>query len=112
MGTIAEKLAYLAETKELIKDAIEAKGVGVQDNTPFRKYADLILQILNQTESEYFRSPCIVGLTPKKSYNKNFVLYGSEVVTSLLQPKTCLVSVVVPQCTVIIGEYIDTEELR
>lgn len=42
MGTTAEKLAYLADTKTAIKDAIIAKGVEVPEETTFRQYADLI----------------------------------------------------------------------
>lgn len=42
MGTTAEKLAYLGETKTAIKDAITAKGVNVPEGTTFRQYADLI----------------------------------------------------------------------
>lgn len=42
MGTTAEKLAYLEETKTAIKDAIVAKGVEVPEGTTFRQYADLI----------------------------------------------------------------------
>lgn len=42
MGTTAEKLAYLADTKTAIKDAIVAKGVEVPDGTTFRGYAGLI----------------------------------------------------------------------
>ena len=42
MGTTAEKLAYLNNTKNAIKDAIVAKDVEVPDGTTFRQYADLI----------------------------------------------------------------------
>lgn len=42
MGTTAEKLAYLSETKASIKNAIVAKGVEVPEGTTFRGYADLI----------------------------------------------------------------------
>lgn len=42
MGTTAEKLAYLSETKTEIKNAIVAKGVEVPEGTTFREYADLI----------------------------------------------------------------------
>lgn len=42
MGTTAEKLAYLADTKTAIKDAIVAKGVNVPDGATFRQYANLI----------------------------------------------------------------------
>lgn len=45
MGTTAEKLAYLNDTKTAIKDAIIAKGVEVPEGTTFRGYADLIVAI-------------------------------------------------------------------
>lgn len=45
MGTINEKIAYLSETKELIKDAIISKGVSVLDTDPFRNYAEKINSI-------------------------------------------------------------------
>ena len=45
MGTTAEKLAYLADTKTAIKDAIIAKGTDVPEGTTFRQYADLIALI-------------------------------------------------------------------
>ena len=42
MGTTADKLTYLNDTKTAIKDAIIAKGVDVADDVPFRNYADKI----------------------------------------------------------------------
>ena len=45
MGTTAEKLAYLADTKTDIKNAIVTKGVEVPEGTTFRGYADLIAGI-------------------------------------------------------------------
>ena len=42
MGTTAEKLAYLADTKTAIKDAIISKGTDVPEGTTFRQYANLI----------------------------------------------------------------------
>lgn len=44
-GTIAGKLRYLEETKDLIRQAIELKGVTVPYFYPFRDYADLIASI-------------------------------------------------------------------
>ena len=41
-NTIQDKLAYLEETKGLIKEAIVAKGVSVSDEDTFRSYADKI----------------------------------------------------------------------
>lgn len=45
MGTIAEKLTYLNETKNAIKNAIVNKGVSVNDSDTFRSYADKISSI-------------------------------------------------------------------
>lgn len=45
MGTVADKLTYLNDTKTAIKDAIVSKGVSVADADTFRSYADKIGQI-------------------------------------------------------------------
>lgn len=45
MGTLKEKLEYIAETKDAIKDAIEAKGVDVSSTATFRSYANSIMDI-------------------------------------------------------------------
>lgn len=45
MSTYLEKLDYLEETKDLIKNAIESKGVSVSDTDTFRDYADKIGEI-------------------------------------------------------------------
>ena len=45
MGTTADKLQYLNDTKTAIKNAIAAKGVDVPDGTTFRAYADKIASI-------------------------------------------------------------------
>jgi hypothetical protein len=42
MGTIADKLTYLAGTKQAIKDKINELGGGMPDTTPFRLYPDYI----------------------------------------------------------------------
>ena len=48
MGTIAEKLTYLNNTKGLLKDNINLTGAGLTNQTPFRQYAtDLKTALLN-----------------------------------------------------------------
>lgn len=47
MGTTADKLAYLNDTKTAIKNAIVAKGVAVPDDTTFRQYAEKIGDIID-----------------------------------------------------------------
>ena len=53
MGTIAEKLAYLAESKEQIRQAIEEMGVSVPSNTPFRQYGEKIEGIPRKAAQTY-----------------------------------------------------------
>lgn len=53
MGTTAEKLAYLAETKQQIKTAIENKGVSIPDGTTFRQYAEKVGEISGGGSSKY-----------------------------------------------------------
>ena len=43
--TIYDKLRYIAETKDLIKAAIEAQDVEVLESATFRQYAEYITQI-------------------------------------------------------------------
>ena len=43
--TVEEKLNYLLETKQLIREAIVNKGQTITEDTPFRDYASLITAI-------------------------------------------------------------------
>lgn len=45
MGTIEQKLNYLMDTKEAIRQAINAKGGALTTLDPFRSYADSILEL-------------------------------------------------------------------
>ena len=45
MGTLADKLRYLKDTKEAIMNAIIEKGVEITSSDTFRSYADKIAQI-------------------------------------------------------------------
>lgn len=45
MGSIADKLNYLIETKNRIKVALASKNVAITDETPFREYPALIESI-------------------------------------------------------------------
>jgi len=55
--TTADKLQYLSEAKELIRQAIITMGVNVPANTPLKEYATKILAITsdaNATASDIF----------------------------------------------------------
>lgn len=45
MGTINDKMEYLAETKSLIKNSLKAKNVNIEDDDTFRSYAEKIENI-------------------------------------------------------------------
>ena len=89
MGTIADKLTYLAGTKTAIKDAIEEKNVAV-GNIPFRQYADKISLIGGGGESykrpaDWLTLPVltagqqkIVGLHAVFPHDSNFVAFTCE----------------------------------
>ena len=50
-GSVTAKRAYLFQTKELIRQALNAKGLDVTTDDTFRSYAEYIMQlpILNNT---------------------------------------------------------------
>lgn len=73
MDTINEKLAYMYQTKKLIKDAIIEKGVNVSDSDTFRSYADKISNIQSgSTEPKIFG----VGNSNISSVNNNLFING------------------------------------
>ena len=76
MGTTAEKLVYLNQTKVDIKAAIEAKGVTVSD-VPFRDYASKISQIVAGDTT----APTITTAKVEDANPDKLVVVFSEVVT-------------------------------
>ena len=73
MGTTAEKLAYLADTKTAIKDAIVAKGVEVPEGTTFRGYAGLISGI-SAGESITLETCTVTPVSSGKFYAYTFTI--------------------------------------
>lgn len=61
MGSIADKLIYLQETKTAIKNAIVAKGITVDDTDSFRSYADKIGSISSGNTG----TPLLIDSLPK-----------------------------------------------
>lgn len=53
MGTTADKLVYLEETKADIRAAMVEKGIEVPQSTPFRKYAEKIAAIPSKMAQTY-----------------------------------------------------------
>lgn len=68
MGTLADKLNYLIETKQSIKQAIIDKGVSVNDNTTFREYATAISNIIGEGD----------GNLIEKEFTENGTYYASD----------------------------------
>lgn len=65
MGTVADKLNKLIETKEAIKTSIQNKGVEVLDTDPFASYPEKIDSISGDV-SEYF------NVSPSETSSGNF----------------------------------------
>ena len=52
MNTIAEKLSYLNETKELIKEALNNLGAEIQNEDTFRSYVTKINELYEEYPNE------------------------------------------------------------
>lgn len=61
MGTIIDKLRYLAETKYILRLALMSVGIDVPNSATFRDYADLIKQISTGVNSADDRIYAIVA---------------------------------------------------
>lgn len=69
--SIKSDLNYLEETKGIIKNAIINKGQLIDDNTPFRDYADRIENIstLNLEARDVNPTTALQTITPNAPYN-------------------------------------------
>lgn len=68
MGTINDKIEYLAETKNLIKQAIIAKGQAIEDNDTFRSFAQKIQNISTGIDTSDANATMKDILTGKTAY--------------------------------------------
>ena len=56
---IRNKIEYLKDTKELIKNAIISKGVDIPEDSPFRSYAEKIGLIPNERVETEVQFGCV-----------------------------------------------------
>lgn len=114
MGSINEKLTYLKETKNKIKEAIVAKGVPVDDNATFRSYPDKITQIETGTkinnQDKTITSNGIytadAGYTGLGTVNINVAsLLPYEVVNGQLRPPSTTFTFSLPDNITVITSY-------
>ena len=85
MGTLADKLQYLKDTKDAIMNAIIEKGVAITSSDTFRSYADKIKSITSGDKPIVYDTVSSVDKNPydyisKDSFSDNLT---SVVVTSL-----------------------------
>lgn len=90
MGSVADKLSKLMETKSAIKSAITAKGVTISDSDPFSSYAGKIAQIEGGGSGEDNSTGLIEGTI--KNYTgdaikvRDYAFYHSESLESINLP--------------------------
>lgn len=92
MGTTAEKLNYLKQTKTQIKTAIKNKGVDIEDTDTFRSYADKIDDIVvskTQTKTQTITTNTTTTITPDTASGYNGL---SQVTITTNIPPSNLVS--------------------
>lgn len=87
MGTLNEKLEYLSQTKEYIKEAIISKGQPVSSSDTFRSYASKIAAIENgdiitatNTTGSAVSADDKVWVEPEINYIQNFGIVGSPTI--------------------------------
>lgn len=91
MGTTAEKLNHLKQTKQEIKTAIKNKGVDIEDTDTFRSYANKIDDIVvskTQAKSQTITTNTTTTITPDTASGYN----GLSNVTITTNVKTELVN--------------------
>ncbi len=79
MGTTADKLNKVLETKQAIKQAIIDKGVEVSDNTKFADYPSKIASIEAGGGDPYYEDLFLV--TTANNTNYSYLFYGSNATT-------------------------------
>ena len=84
MGTINDKLNYLNETKNQIKNAIVEKGVEISETDTFRSYADKISNISAGNNEE-------ITYNSSLGSNSGNISGGSKIVVPLGKTKIILI---------------------
>lgn len=89
MGSIADKLNYLNETKQTIKQAIIDKGVSVSDADTFRSYADKIGSIEAGTAENALVPAILEGEWQEYYYTRYTIATGetADFSDTLTQPE-------------------------
>lgn len=98
MGTVNDKLSYLGETKNEIKNAIEEKGVNIPAYATFREYASRILDIATSQDIETKLTEIIgdIAVQGTESQLADKILEYKESMRQAIQEKNVEISQSVP----------------
>lgn len=111
MGTISNKIEYLAQTKSLLRETIEKAGGSIADDTPFGEYPSIAGAILGDTIS-----PVSTTLTSwdgkfdylektKEQFRTLLTSHGETVTdTTPFRQYVAKLENVLPNASVIVGE--------
>lgn len=77
--TISDKLIYLSDTKDAIKNAIQSKGVAVPAGTPFRDYANKVAAISGGDPAPVVPVPSLASMkTWESAFSNNADSYTMD----------------------------------
>ena len=111
MGTVADKLNYLKETKIAIKNALIEKGVEVADSDTFRSYAQKVADIpIGGADIDALIDGTLTEVTSDVASIREYTFYNCSNLASITLPLvTSIGAYAFHGCASLVALYIGTE---